>query len=179
MSAQPSLRAVRCEPDDACLILDWRNDPVTRAMSFDTAERGWEEFWSDFRDRFPAADAPAPQFLVINGAPVAYLRFDPARPAAGCAVGTMEVSINVDPTRRRQGYGKTALRLAEHYLAARGCERILAAVKSDNAVSKKLFEAVGYEDEGRFQVVPEDGTGRVEVIRYIRTIPQTRVAARG
>ncbi len=166
---QYTLRDVRCREDDARLVFQWRNDPVTREGSFHTGKREWTEFWPGFCDSFPEAGSPLPQFVLCDGNPVAFLRFDPPRPGAGHDE-LVEVSINVAPEARGRGIGVSALHLAEDYLKRFGHDAILALVKADNAVSRHVFEKAGYEATGEVGITPAGEQVPTLAIQYIRRL---------
>ncbi|MCB9946849.1 MAG: GNAT family N-acetyltransferase [Rhodospirillaceae bacterium] len=163
------LKDVRCREDDARLVLQWRNDPVTREGSFHTGERHWADFWPDFRDGYPPAGAARPQFVMCAGRPVAFLRFDPPRTGHGDD-DLVEISINVAPDHRSRGIGVAALHLAEGYLHRFGHAGILALVKADNAISRRVFEKAGYQATGEISVTPSEGMPPTVAIRYIRPL---------
>lgn len=174
------LQPVALAEQDARTIMAWRNDPTTRAASFDTAHRSWPEFWDEFRKRYATAGMPTPHFLICDGIPVAYLRFDP--PRTGPEDGTAEISINVAPAERGKGYGRLALRLADDLLAANGIARIHALVKEDNTVSLRLFAAAGYRETGRDRIdVPGRGqpVAAVHFVRDLETAAAERKAGTG
>jgi ribosomal protein S18 acetylase RimI-like enzyme len=137
--------------EDALMALDWRNDPLTRAMSRDEAEVPREAHlaW------FAAALADPARLLLIGetgGRPAGMARFD--RIAGG-----WDVSINVAPPARGQGVGRALLDAAlaafdQHHSGS----TVWASVKPENAPSVRLFEADRFERCGE-----EDG-----LLRYRR-----------
>ena len=142
----PAIRLVPAQrtESDARLIMNWRNDPATRAASFDGAERRWEQFWPYFQTQYFLDDVPMPQFLTVDGQKVASIRFDRPRLEDYAIPDIVEISVHVAPEGRCKGYGSTALLQSEALLRADGFRRILALVKSDNRPSIALFEKVGY-----------------------------------
>jgi hypothetical protein len=53
--------------------------------------------------------------------------------------------VAVEPSLRRQGLGKAAVRAAEAWLAERGVWKLNLMVRPENAVVKGFYEALSYE----------------------------------
>lgn len=124
--------------DDARLIWEWRNDPTTRAMSFQTDPVPWETH-RDWFDRSRANPARRLWIAESTSEPVAMVRLDETGPGAG------EISINVAPTARGRGVGPAALRLATDLaLAPGGCSVVVARIKPANTASIRAFQQAGY-----------------------------------
>lgn len=115
--------------DDAEILLAWRNDPLTRAMSHNTQELSLGEHlkWlgktlSNTSRRLYIAE--------VNGIPIGTVRAD---------IGdTTELSWTVAPEYRRRGYGKQMVCLASklHW-------PVRAEIKPNNSASAKIAEAAG------------------------------------
>lgn len=125
---------------DAVDILQWRNDPVTRAMSRNGGEVGQAAHIAWFTH---ALQNPAVSIFVgeDGGHKVGMVRFDHEE--------RIVVSININPMCRGRGYGLTLLSDA---LAQVGGE-IWAEIKDDNVASRRIFEQAGFgcvEVEGGF-----------------------------
>ena len=123
---------------DAEALLDWRNDPVTRAMSggSDVISRVQHMAWLGRRLADPDS------LLLIGergGAACGMVRFD--RGASGAA----EVSINVAPGSRSQGLGFELLRLGCDECIARGFAHSLTArIRPANRASLRIFQRAGF-----------------------------------
>lgn len=129
-------QSVRLRPasmDDADLLLDWRNDPLTRAMSFSA-------------EPVPLADHLA--WLARN---LSTIRIAVANPVAGCAVaggfsvGTVrihagQVSYTVAPAHRGVGFGTAIIRAVMADLP------LHALVKRVNVISCKVFRSLGWSE---------------------------------
>lgn len=124
---------------DAPVLLAWRNDPLTRAMSATTHEIAPAEH-AAWLDR--VLSDPGRELLVAQrgGVALASVRFDRDNAAA-------EISVVVAPEHRGAGVGTRILREAtELQLAARTqLERIVARVRPDNPASLRAFARAGYE----------------------------------
>jgi RimJ/RimL family protein N-acetyltransferase len=137
-----AVRPARAE--DAELLLDWANEPLTRAMSFypEPIDRATHEAWLAER----LAD-PATRLLIgLEGqVPVGQVRLtrDPD--------GTVEVGIGVAADVRGRGVGRELLDAAldagrrDTSLAAR---RFVARIRPDNTASIALFTGAGFRPAG-------------------------------
>jgi RimJ/RimL family protein N-acetyltransferase len=124
--------------DDSLLILRWRNDPVTRAVS-----RNHDPVpWADHQPWFHKAirdDARAVYIVELGGQPVGTVRFDQE------TATLWEVSINLAPEARGRGLGKAVLAAAEQAFApTHHGVSLKATVLGGNAASAGLFEGSGY-----------------------------------
>lgn len=138
---------------DADLLLTWRNDPATRAASFDQEEiardahvRWLEQKLND--------DGCALLIVQVAGVSVGQVRLDRSDVDPQLA----QIHIALDSTARGRSIGRLALRAAVAEAPARvGASRIEARVKAENEASIRAFEAAG------FRVVGNDG-GVVELV---------------
>jgi L-amino acid N-acyltransferase YncA len=143
------LRPVTVE--DADLIFLWRNDPATRAASFDTAEKTRESFLPAF-EKWRRNDPIAPHLVAFEGEDVAFLRFSAPHATPETDEKTLEISIHVAPKARQRGHGKAALDQGARMAKSNGWRKLLALVKAANVVSQRLFSAAGYQERGLIKV---------------------------
>jgi RimJ/RimL family protein N-acetyltransferase len=143
---------------DADDILEWRNDPVTRAMSRRTEAIGQ----SDHLNWLTATLHMRGRLLLvaeIDATKIGMARFDELAP------DTWEVSINLNPAHRGKGLSRIVLERALAAIKARRPERILAEIKPVNEVSRHVFEALGFRRTSadgimdRFELVVRHSTG--------------------
>jgi N-acetylneuraminate synthase len=169
-SAMPvTLEPARPVEADAALVMAWRNDPVTLAVSYHHEPKQWAGFWPEFRDRYFPADAPGPMFALEGGRRVGFLRFA-AAPDPDGARRCIDLSINVAPEARGRGIGRAVLAAAEAHLRALGAEAIYAEVRVDNAASQRAFEAAGYRRLGEtVKPIPDTGEAAA-IVRYLRAL---------
>lgn len=151
-------------------ILEWRNDPTTRAMSFHTEARSWDSFYRYFNQRvgmFP--DLPL-LFALKEGTRVAYIQLDPCPHPTAPHQRCCNISINVAPEWRGDGIGTEILMLLNGWVKRQGYHAIYAEVKPDNIASQHLFEAAGYTllGEGEKEIL-ETGEG-IKTLRYLSTL---------
>ena len=129
--------------DDARLLWQWRNDPVTRAGSRSSAEVTWDEHVGWLTASLARIDRV---LLVVEHAlvPVGTVRWDLE------GKGEWEVSITVAPQRRGQSLARPLLRAGEVALSEVESSRgtavtaYLAVVHVDNEASVRLFESSAY-----------------------------------
>jgi sialic acid synthase SpsE/RimJ/RimL family protein N-acetyltransferase len=139
-----TLEWVRPVEAHARLILEWRNDPLTRQMSFNQAVQVWEVFWPDFQVTSFRNPALPPLFVLKNGARVAFLAFRPVAHPAHPRLNCCDISINVAPEARGQGVATQALRLALDFLKRQGVDQVLAEIKVENQASIQAFQKAGF-----------------------------------
>ena len=143
--------------DDATTLLEWRNDPVTRAVSrqHDVVARPDHVAW--LKAGLTRADR---HLLVgsIDGVDVGTVRWDLEAP------GEWEVSITVAPRARGLGVAGALLRAAEQWLAgATDVGARLAVVHTKNEPSRRLFLTGGYVPD-----LPADEQGFERWVRTVR-----------
>jgi L-amino acid N-acyltransferase YncA len=143
----------RAAADDVGLVFLWRNDPVTREASFDTAEKTRDSFVPAY-EHWRESDPIAPQLVEFAGESVAFLRFSEPRDTSVTDNATVEISIHVAPGARRRGHGRAALAHAAQFAKENGWRKLLALVKASNEVSQRLFSAAGYQEHGAIEVKP-------------------------
>lgn len=135
-----TIRPVSCA--DEWLLWDWRNDPETRAQSFDsepiTPQQHHHWFWA----KLCSNDTWA-WLLEADGRPVAMARYERCGAYA-------EVSVMVALAERGRGYGTAVLEMtAKVACEAMGVLSVRALVFTDNAASVKAFQRAGYRVKGR------------------------------
>lgn len=125
--------------DDAQILLDWRNDPLTRAQSRHTEPLAWNGHLAWLTRVLTSPDC----LLLVGtlaGDGIGSVRF--ARHDQG---ELWEVSIALDPMWRGQGLGSRLLpaavtELRRHHPRA----AVVAAVRPGNRASEALFLGAGF-----------------------------------
>jgi spore coat polysaccharide biosynthesis predicted glycosyltransferase SpsG/L-amino acid N-acyltransferase YncA len=142
MLAQPTLRARPAREEDARLLFEWANDPLTRAMSFHSEPISWAEHdqW------FGRVTSQARTLMLIievdqgaGWAPCGQVRIDED--------GT--ISLSVAPRYRNRRLALPALRAAMAYGRQRGCQEFRALIKPENERSQRVFVQAGFESKGQ------------------------------
>lgn len=124
-------------------LLEWRNEPTTRAASLTTAEVSAEDHQRWLRGKLDDPDTAL--FIVLDdGEAIGQVRLDRLDHALA------EVSIGLAPEARGRGAGREALRLAAREAGERlGVRELSAQVKPDNEASLRSFAAAGYTEVRR------------------------------
>ncbi len=138
LPAQLTLR--RAGLADAEELLRWRNDPLTRASSFNSEQisRADHAAWlaqviSD-RDRLLL-------IAIEAGRSVGQVRLDKS------GMGVVELHISLAPEARGHGLGTALLILAMDHAATLGAERVFARIKPGNIASERSFSGAGFHAE--------------------------------
>ncbi|MDQ7991049.1 MAG: bifunctional UDP-2,4-diacetamido-2,4,6-trideoxy-beta-L-altropyranose hydrolase/GNAT family N-acetyltransferase [Propionicimonas sp.] len=132
----PDLAARPADSEDAAVLLEWRNDPVTRASSRSTDPIGWAGH-VDWLGRV-LADPDRHLFVLEDAAgPIASVRWD------RIDARDWEVSITLAPQARGRGLAAAVLSTAERALPEPGPTHLLATVHRSNTASLRLFARCG------------------------------------
>ncbi|WP_414471782.1 GNAT family N-acetyltransferase [Microvirga sp. M2] len=112
---------------DARVLFDWRNDPLTRAMSRTTDPVEWDRHVAWLTRRL---EAPEPHLYIaeVDGRPVGTIRIDGE-----------EVSYTVTPSERGKGYAVEMLRWARERFGM-----LTAGIKPENEASIRAAEKAGH-----------------------------------
>lgn len=140
MKSDPSNTVTKFElrdiiKDDMEFIYLIANDPLTRAMSFNTNFIEWDEHEKWF-NRMLASDNPFYIFMV-NGENAGYARFNKCTDFKDC----LEVSFALHPSMRGKGYSSILLKMACGKVLSRKPGRsCIGRVKPSNHASQHIFE---------------------------------------
>lgn len=116
--------------EDAEMLLDWRNDPVTRANSINEDEVPWEDHINWLESSLKREDRKL--LIAMNGKPVGTVRLD-IRPEE------TELSWTVAPEARRSGVGYQMVSEA-----SRDKTGLIAKIKRENMASQKIAARAGF-----------------------------------
>jgi spore coat polysaccharide biosynthesis predicted glycosyltransferase SpsG/RimJ/RimL family protein N-acetyltransferase len=153
-----AVRVRPAEPSDRELLYQWANDPLTRQMSFGTAQIAWDEHvaWFERVTADPhSGPAIAEAWLDGGWKPVGQVRIE-APDNAGLASGARPsvVSIGLGPKYRGHGLARPVLQAAVGARRAQfPCERLVAHIRPDNAPSLRIFAQVGFALVGSAEVM--------------------------
>lgn len=157
------------DKNDASVVMNWRNDPTTLAMSLTYIHpKTIEQFYPQFlRTHFSLSDLPS-LFVLFKGERVAVLRFDPAThpedPKKQCA----EISIVIAPEWRHQGLGPVILKKALFWCKQQGYDSIFAQIKKHNLPSINVFKKAG------FTFVRSSFHGKDEILEFVHDEKECR-----
>lgn len=135
--------------EDARLLFDWRNDPLTRANSHSTAELAFDTHVSWLK---ATLDNPMRRLFITeqDGKPVGTVCVDQETD------GIMELSWTVAPEARGRGIASRMVQLVVNEVL--GSCSVRAEVKTGNEASIKVAKAAG------MQVTKQEG----EVLHFYR-----------
>jgi UDP-2,4-diacetamido-2,4,6-trideoxy-beta-L-altropyranose hydrolase len=122
---------------DAELLFEWRNEALTRAMSFDPAPVTWEGHlrWLDSK----LADRDVMLSIgVAEGLPVGQVRLE-------FTGGEAHLSYGVDPLVRGRGFGAALVEQAVRRAGRVPASGFCARVKASNVASRRIFERLGWK----------------------------------
>jgi len=137
MSRGLVLREARIE--DARALLEWRNDPETRARSFTTAEVPGDEHMEWLRRVL--SDPEITLYIAeLDGVRVGTVRLERNRVPGGLC----EISWTVAPGARGRGIGKKMVAGAVSGLSVAATARI----RHGNTASERIARAAGFRLEG-------------------------------
>jgi HAD superfamily hydrolase (TIGR01509 family) len=164
--------------EDARMIMEWRNDPQTLAMSFHRAPKAWNQFRREFlAEYFDDPELP-PQFARCDGERVAFLRFNRIPHRWDSARRCCDIGINVEPSRRGRGIGSAVLRALRPLLNAFEIDDVIAEIRVENRASQRVFEKAGFFLFERTHKLVEDTREKAVIMRYWKRIGGSGEAAK-
>ena len=134
-----NLRKVR--PEDIDLLFKWANDPVVRSNSFNIAPIPYENHILWFNKMMD--DPSVLQFILeSDGLPIGQIRLN-------ITGSTAEIGYSIATEHRGNGYGHIILQMVINEVKENypDIKKVIARVKKDNAVSRRLFESEGYNTD--------------------------------
>jgi UDP-2,4-diacetamido-2,4,6-trideoxy-beta-L-altropyranose hydrolase len=133
----------RAQPEDCRLLWEWANEPGVRSASFSQEAISWETHAAWFSEKMANREGSVILIAEDAGTPAGQIRFD-QRPD-----GDWEVDVSVAASMRGRGLGAEIIASGlrelrkEHPRA-----QVHAAIKPENAASRKAFEEAGFERAG-------------------------------
>jgi N-acetylneuraminate synthase len=143
---------------DARLIMQWRNDPMTRKASVHQELKVWDSFFPDFLTNYFILPALPPLFILANQQKTGVVYFKPISHPLDSARRCIEISINIDPLFRAKGIGGKALKNLNKLVKQQGFDSILASVRKENTSSAKVFLEAGYRLIGEKTIEVENSS---------------------
>lgn len=157
MTKEKEIDFRRAGSGDVKTLWRWRNDPVTRQMSFYSKKLSFSEFSSWLKKKLGRQDT----IILIGqlaGQPIGQVRFDLQNR------NFAEVNIALDPAFRNKGLGARMLVGACTLMfREEGLKRIIAHIKPENLVSVRAFEKASFVNIGLKNV---RGFNTVEMLYY-------------
>lgn len=168
-------------PNEDCAkdIYAWRLDPETSQASMHTSLPDWATFMRYFRFDYFQTEIPS-FFLRNNSRRLAFIRFRPFDLDNNQSFKKdMEISLVVHPEERRKGYGSEALKNAKSVARNYAVDTLVAMIKPENTVSKKVFQKAGFScSDQRFFPV-ESLFGREDTFVEVWTCPIQKLQRTG
>jgi len=136
------LRPRRMTAADEALVLEWANDPGTRANSFSAEQISAAAHHAWFVDRLSQPQRCRPYvFETPAHIPIGQVRFDRIE-------GGWRVNYSVAAHLRGRGLGRRIMQLALRQLGEEEPgAMVLAQVKHDNVASHRVFESLGFQPQ--------------------------------
>lgn len=138
MTADLILR--RTKPEDCDFLYDLRNEESVRKNSFHSEVIPYQQhkLWFEKKIAHPKVRI---YILMLREERIGQVRVDIEKQAA-------EISYALCKEARGHGYAKWMLRELEEQLKKEGCcKYLIAEVKCENLASRKIFQALGYEEK--------------------------------
>jgi pseudaminic acid synthase len=135
-----NIEIVEKNETNAKLIMGWRNDEVTRKMSFNSNLKIWGLFKDEFYDNYFNNIIP-PLFAILNGIKVGIIGF-----ADNNENKEHNININIAPEYRCKKLGTQIINKAIQFVKKNYnyYNKIIAHIKEKNIPSIKTFEKCGF-----------------------------------
>ncbi len=116
--------------NDAQIILEWRNDPLTRNQSFSKEWIDMDTHLHWYHNKL--SDKNCLMFILMDGTErIGHLRIDRVNDIG-------EISYMIAPAKRKMGYGKKIIELSES-IVPHDIKALTGLVQNTNESSKKCF----------------------------------------
>ncbi len=126
-------------------IMSWRNDPETRAASYNTAEKTWDTFWPEYTGNyFSKPDCPGPWFALTDGKRAGFVGLQPEPHPKGLRGKCVNVSFHLASEFRGQGLASRILQATTGLACRHGVASLYAEIRQGNDASLKAFSDAGY-----------------------------------
>ncbi len=159
---------------DARRIMAWRNDPLTRSMSFHQEPKRWPSFYHEFIEEYFAEPSLPPLYGMVEGQYIGLARFRPYPDPLPSYWGRVaDVGIMIDPDQRSSGYGTQLIHDSSDYMHQLGWLTIVAELLPGNDASEKMVLRAGYMAYDVHERYIEDLDQTFTVARYIRREPRS------
>jgi RimJ/RimL family protein N-acetyltransferase len=139
---------ISCLPqkDAARIAFEWRNDEISRKMSYNSFHISWSAFWKTFISTYFNIKEFSPLFITYKNQKVGFLRFELFKnPYTTKECTSIMLIINMSPDFRGRGIGSIALKKCINHLLKNGADTIFADVKQENLPSRKAFTNAGFK----------------------------------
>ncbi len=117
--------------EDCLLVINWRNDIITRKMFYNSEKKIWNKFKREYYDKY---FENIPLFAILDNRKIAFLSFVKKK-------DNYHISINIDPEYRGKKLAVPIITKSLEYIKNnyKNIDIIIAEVKSINVASIKTF----------------------------------------
>lgn len=128
------------------LIMKWRNDVITREMSFNQNVKLWDEFKNEFYNNYFNNLIP-PLFVTLENNKIGMISFIDNKED-----NSLVININIAPENRGKKMGNKIIYSGIEYIKNKyNCKQnIIAHIKEKNIPSIKIFEKEGFKFQEKY-----------------------------
>ena len=143
------IKEIENTEDNAKLIMEWRNDKITRQMSFNSELKIWNEFKEIFKNDY-FNNYIKPLFAYYNDNKIAFIGFLSNNNDKETNSEVSKISINISPEYRNKKLGKIIINKSIEYVKNKYplIKKIIAEIKLNNIASYKLFKSCNFIYDG-------------------------------
>ncbi len=140
------LKPVEKNDEDAKIIMDWRNDEITRIMSFNQNLKIWNTFKDEFYNNYFSNTIP-PLFAFLNDQKIGLIGF-----VDDTNNNNTIININIAPEYRGKKLGIQMINSAIQYIENnhKQYNKITAHIKEKNIASIKTFEKANFKFQEKY-----------------------------
>lgn len=140
-----AIEKARLDKCCAKIAFQWRNDELTRKMSFNSFHVSWRAFWRQYKTYFDIKDF-SPVFITYEDKKIGFVRFEMFdNPYTDKICTSLMIIINIAPEYRGKRVGSTAIKKIVKFFLQKGVDCFFADIKSENIISKKAFINSGFK----------------------------------
>lgn len=140
------IKPVEKNDKNAKLLMEWRNDEITREMSFNQDLKMWDIFKNEFYNNY-FNNTIHPLFAVLNDDKIGLVSFVDDKDTK-----ELIININISPEHRGKKLGSIIIKNAIDYIKNnyKLNHNIIAHIKDKNIPSIKTFEKVGFKFQEKY-----------------------------
>ena len=142
-----TIKEIENTEENGKLIMEWRNDKITRQMSFNSELKIWNEFKEIFKNDY-FNNYIKPLFAYYNDNKIAFIGFlSNNNNDKETNSEVSKISINISPEYRNKKLGKIIINKSIEYVKNKYplIKKIIAEIKQQNIASNKVFESCNFK----------------------------------
>lgn len=152
--------------EDAETAFLWRNDPQTVAAAYYPRPKSRDSFFMEFRECYFSNPDFTPLFILNDGLPAGFMRFEVIEPPDLIGKNVVELMINIAPQWRKKGVGSAALSALKPLMKSKNVHILIADVRKENIASRRLFEKNGFALSGEREEIIEKINEKCQILCY-------------